>query len=218
VDRDGCFIGSNSYSGLTIIGSGTLSLSSSNALAGAVEHRSAEVHLQFTSNNTEDYSGRIILSTSSIVLDTNSQNMAFAGSLVSSNTGGLTKTGSGILTLSGSNLYTGTTSVATGTLRAGVATNAFGNSSAGDFNECVRRVPGSERVFEHDWFTCRGRDKWRERRSRERDTDSRRERNEHHVRRVISGTGGLIKTGAGTQTLSGTNTYTGANRRCRRVR
>ncbi|NBP39561.1 MAG: hypothetical protein EBV34_14185, partial [Betaproteobacteria bacterium] len=44
--------------------------------------------------------------------------------------GGITKQGSGVLTLSAGNTYTGTTLVSQGTLRAGVASNAFGITSA----------------------------------------------------------------------------------------
>ncbi|NBP40813.1 MAG: hypothetical protein EBV34_20785, partial [Betaproteobacteria bacterium] len=44
--------------------------------------------------------------------------------------GGITKQGNGVLTLSAGNTYTGTTLVSQGTLRAGVASNAFGITSA----------------------------------------------------------------------------------------
>ena len=63
-------------------------------------------------------------------LTTGALNTADSYSGVISGGGGLTKTGTSSLTLNKANTYTGTTSVQNGTLRAGVATTAFGVNSA----------------------------------------------------------------------------------------
>ena len=49
-------------------------------------------------------------------IDTNGENVAFAGAINNTNSGGLTKSGAGTLTLSGVNTYSGTTTVTGGTL------------------------------------------------------------------------------------------------------
>jgi fibronectin-binding autotransporter adhesin len=94
--------GSNSYSGGITIDGGTLSLNNPNALAGGGSIEFTGGTLQFTGNNTNDYSTQIVNSTSSITIDTNGQNVTFAGVLASSNTAGLTKAGDGTLFLSNS--------------------------------------------------------------------------------------------------------------------
>jgi autotransporter-associated beta strand protein len=93
---------SNSYTGLTTLHGGTLSLNNANALAGGGNITFTGGTLQFTGNNTNDYSTQIVNSTKSISIDTNGQNVTFAGVLASSNTGGLTKNGNGTLYLSNS--------------------------------------------------------------------------------------------------------------------
>lgn len=117
--------GSNAYAGTTTINGGVLGLGAANALAGAGNIVFAGGTLQFTSSNVGDYASRIKNSGSSIALDTNGQNVALAGSIDSSNIGGLVKSGGGTLTLSGSNAYTGGTMLAGGAFTIGNA-NAWG--------------------------------------------------------------------------------------------
>ncbi|MEI6712446.1 MAG: autotransporter-associated beta strand repeat-containing protein [Verrucomicrobiota bacterium] len=201
--------GSNSYSGLTIIGSGTLSLGSTNALAGGGGIAFRGGTLQYGPCNAVDYGDRIILSTSSIAIDTNSRDVVFAGSLASSNTAGLSKFGAGTLTLSGSNLYTGPTLVIGGTLKAGVAGNAFGNLSAvtlsnnagvlldlAGFNNTIGSLAGGGATGGNvslgaGTLTFGG------------------DGTSTTFSGVLSGSGGVTKSGAGVQTLSRANTYTG---------
>ena len=104
------------YTGLTSINAGTLSLAHSAALAGNGNITFGGGTLQFTANNAIDYANRIISSSGPIQVDTNGQDVTFAGSLTSSNSAGLTKAGLGTLTLSAANGYTGTTLVSGGTL------------------------------------------------------------------------------------------------------
>ena len=56
-----------------------------------------------------------------VSIDTNSQNVTYAGALAASNSGGLTKLGAGTLTLTASNLDTGTTTFGGGILNVGNA-------------------------------------------------------------------------------------------------
>jgi autotransporter-associated beta strand protein len=128
---------------------------------------------------------------------------AYAGAI--SGTGGITKIGTGTQTLSGANTYTGATTVNAGTLRAGVATHAFGVGSAVDltasgtldlvtYNNTIGSLAGlagSAANLGTATLTTGGLNT----------ADS--------YAGVISGTGGLIKTGTNTLTLSGANTYSG---------
>ena len=111
------FAASNSYSGLTSINGGTLSLANSAALAGGGNLTFGGGVLQFSASNTQDCSSRIVNSVAPIAIDTNGQNVTFAGNLASTNTGGLTKLGAGKLTLTGSNGFGGNVNVTAGTLQ-----------------------------------------------------------------------------------------------------
>lgn len=108
--------GADAYTGLTTLGGGTLSLNNAAALGATPSIRFTGGTLQYTANNTTDYSGNIANSTGPISIDTNGQNVTFASSLASSNTGGFTKVGSGVLVFSVPNAYTGGTTVSGGFL------------------------------------------------------------------------------------------------------
>ena len=105
----------NTYTGVTTLGSGTLSLGNATALGGGGNLTFTGGTLQHTTSNTTDYSAKVVNSSSAITLDTNGQNVTY-GTMNSTNTGGLTKLGTGTLTLNAVNNYTGTTTVANGTL------------------------------------------------------------------------------------------------------
>jgi fibronectin-binding autotransporter adhesin len=110
------FGASNSYTGVTALSGGILNLNNSNALAGSGNIMFTGGALQFSSNNTNDYSTKIVNSTSSITIDTNGQNVTFAGVIAASNTGGLTKNGAGTLDLPAANLFTGGVTLNAGTV------------------------------------------------------------------------------------------------------
>jgi fibronectin-binding autotransporter adhesin len=107
---------SNAYTGNTRINAGTLAVGIANALGSSGTISFGGGTLRFTGSGTSDYGSRIAGSSSAISIDTNGQNVAASGTLASTNTGGLTKLGSGTLTLQAVALYTGTTSVNGGTL------------------------------------------------------------------------------------------------------
>jgi outer membrane autotransporter protein len=116
--------------------------------------------------------------------------------------GGLIKVGTGTLTLSGENTYTGPTAVNAGTLQAGVV-GAFSSASAFTvasgatldlfgFNQTIGSLAGSGNVtLGSATLTTNG------------------DGSDTTFSGTISGTGRLVKVGAGTLTLSGNNSYQG---------
>ncbi len=111
--------GSNTYSGTTAINGGVLGLGAANAIGGAGNIVFGGGTLQFSASNVGDYAARIKDSGSAIALDTNGRIVTFAGTIDSTNTGGLVKSGAGTLTLSGSNAYSGGTTLTGGSLAIG---------------------------------------------------------------------------------------------------
>jgi fibronectin-binding autotransporter adhesin len=109
-------IGSNDYLGTTTINRGTLTLGNPAALPLGGKVTFGGGTLQYSSNNSNDYSGNVLDSSGPISIDTNGVNVTFASNLAGSNTGGLTKIGDGSLTLAGGNTFSGNTSVSGGTL------------------------------------------------------------------------------------------------------
>jgi len=120
--------GANTYSGTTTLADGTLRLANASALGGGGNLSFTGGTLQYTASNTADYASRIKGSTAAIRIDPNGQSITYAGSIDSTNSGGLRLGGSGTLTLSASNSYTGGSTVSAGTLRLGNA-NALGGST-----------------------------------------------------------------------------------------
>ena len=120
--------GANSYDGGTNINLGVLTLGSSSAIgSGGTISFGGGVLKAF---DTVDYSNRFSTADNQqYSIDTNSQNITWATSLVSLG-GSLTKTGLGTLTLSGANTYNGVTTISAGTLVATHAT-ALGSTTGG---------------------------------------------------------------------------------------
>ncbi len=125
--------------------------------------------------------------------------------------GSLTKTNSGTLVLSGANTYTGATNISAGTLQLG-ATNVLSSSTAvtvgggpfggpsavptfdlNNFSATVGSIAGTGSITLGSGALTTGAN----------DTST-------TFSGIVSGTGSVTKTGAGTFVLSGANTYTGA--------
>ncbi len=109
--------GSNTFSGGTEINGGNISVGSAGALGTTGTISFGGGAIRFTEANTTDYSGRFNTAAGQqYAFDTNWQDVAFATGLTSSD-GSVVKTGFGTLTISGSNAYSGSTTIAQGTLR-----------------------------------------------------------------------------------------------------
>ena len=107
--------GSNSYSGGTNINLGTLEFAA-NALGGTAVSINGGT-LRYAAGNTEDISTKTVtVGPSGATIDTNGNDVTLANTIGNAGTGGFTKSGAGTLTLGGSNSYTGSTTVAGGTL------------------------------------------------------------------------------------------------------
>lgn len=132
----------NGVGSLTKVGSGMLTLSTSNSFAGGINLNGGSAiftniinlgngginfnggTLQYN-GNTDDISARVVVFNSGgATINTAGQTVNYANPIGSGGAGGLTKTGAGTLTLSGVHTYHGNTIVKQGTLTLGT-TNAF---------------------------------------------------------------------------------------------
>ncbi len=182
--------GANTYTGVTTISGGVLSvatignggvasgnLGSATSAAGNLVFNGGT--LQYTgSTATSDRAFTINASKTATIDVTNG--LSLPGATGAATNGTLTKIGAGTLTLTGVSTYTGATTITGGTLRLGDGTTGHDGSLA---TSGVTDTAG----LAYNLF------------------------GNQSVGYPISGTGGtLTKTGAGTLTLSGANTYSGA--------
>jgi autotransporter-associated beta strand protein len=192
--------GANTYTGTTTLANGTLRLDNASALGGGGNLSFTGGTLQYTGSNTADYASRIKSSTGAIRIDPNGQSITYAGSIDSTNSGGLRLGGSGTLTLSGSNGFTGTTQLAAGVLALGNANALAGSGSVAFNGGSVRYVPGGAGADISG--KIRGSNS-----AILIDTNGENVTFAGAINNTNSG--GLTKSGAGTLTLSGSNTYSG---------
>ena len=195
--------GANTYGGGTTVNAGTLIFTQATALGtGAVGfggNASLQAGAAATLSNDIGLAPEI-----AGIFDTQAYAVTLAGTV--SGAGGLTKIGTGALTLTGSNSHSGISSVSAGTLALG-SVNALLNSTldtgasgsqavafvvAGTNTYNLGGLQGSNALAPGANTLSVG--------SNGGDT---------RFAGVISGTGGLTKTGAGTLTLSGANSYSG---------
>ena len=130
----------NTYTGATTLTAGTLSAGATGNLGAAASNLVFNGGtLQITGTTLTNISGighTVITNPGETVgLDINNAANTFTfDQVLNQTTGGLTKLGAGTLVLNKANTYTGATTVSAGTLKAGVATQAFGNNSVVTLN------------------------------------------------------------------------------------
>ena len=178
---------SNTYSGGTTVGGGTLQLGNAAALgstSGAATISSGVLDLHGYNVGMGALSGAGTIDnlsgsgTYTLTVGKGNASGTFSG-VIQNTTGAiaLSKTGTGTLVLSGSDTYTGGTTISSGTLQLGDGTNHNG-SVAGSISD------NAHLTFANPYAqTYTG---------------------------TISGSGSVVKTAAGTQVLTGSNTYTGS--------
>nr|WP_241030913.1 autotransporter domain-containing protein [Paraburkholderia sp. Ac-20347] len=205
--------GANSYTGGTTIDAGTLAIGAGGSLAstGAVTLANAGTGFDISGASAAQTIGALSgVAGSSVTLGGNTltfgdtTDQTFGGTI--DGTGGIVKQGSGTETLTGANTYTGGTTVDAGTLALGAggslaSTGAvnLANSGAGfDISGAsgaqtigaLSGVGGTTVSLGANALTFG-------------DASS------QTVGSTISGTGGIVKQGSGTETLTGANTYSG---------
>jgi len=132
--------GTNTYTGVTTINAGTVSVASigDGGVASNLGQATSSVGnivlgggtLQFTGNtaSTNRAFSLTATTTSTINVSTSGQSLTMSGNSGNSSSGALIKAGVGTLVLSGTNTYTGATTISAGTLTLG-STNAIANTS-----------------------------------------------------------------------------------------
>jgi autotransporter-associated beta strand protein len=178
--------GSNTYAGGTTISAGTLQLGDGTTNGSIVGNVTNDAALAF-----DPAAGTT---------------MSYAG--VISGTGAVNQIGTGTTILAGANTYSGATTISAGALQAG-ATNAFSAASAftvaggatldlNNFNQTIGSLAGAGNITLGAATLTSGSDN-----------------KSTTFSGGIFGSGGLIKTGTGTFTLSGANIFRCHHHRCR---
>jgi outer membrane autotransporter protein len=194
--------GANTYAGATHVGAGTLQADALNTLSASSAHTvDSGATLALSHDQTIGSlagAGAVNLDSASLTTGGDATSTAFSG--VMSGTGGLSKTGAGTLTLSGANTYSGGSTIQGGTLAisadnnlgaAGGALTLDGGTLQGTATLTTARAVtlgaagGTVNTDASTTTTMSG---------------------------VITGAGGLTKTGAGALSVTGVNTYAGATR------
>ncbi len=211
------FSGINTYTGSTTINSGaTLALSGSGSIAassGVIDNGIFDISGTTSGATIKTLSGNgaVALGTKTLTLS----NAAGTFSGVVGGSGGLSVTG-GSETLTGANTYTGATSVGSGATltlsgAGSLASNAISIASGATFNDSNGGLSASANVTDNGTLTLGASEA-----INQLDGSGAVGLGSHTLTLnqgsfsgVIGGTGGLVKAGAGTLTLSGTNTYSG---------
>ena len=195
--------GANTYSGSTTLTAGTISIGTDSGL-GAAPGSATAGHLVFNGGTllttvgfTLNANRGIDLQAGGGTIDVGAGTLNYGGIIAGS--GALNKAGANTLTLTGTNTYSGTTTISAGTLNANL-TDALGDGSATNtliFNGGTLQAGGiiNSPSMRGVTMTSTG---IIDTNGQAIDFDG-----------VISGAGGLTKTGAGTLDLSGANTYAG---------
>jgi len=187
--------GANTYNGATTINGGTLSIAAitNGGVAGALGNSTnAEGNLVLgggvleytgTANGSTDRNFTLTAGTTSGISVANSTVALTISGTAATTSGGLTKSGAGTLILTGANTYTGATTISTGTLQIG------NNGTTGSLSASSAITNNGTLNFNRSDDLSQGTD---------------------FSSAAITGTGSLIKNGAGSLTLNAANTYSGA--------
>ncbi len=209
--------GNNTYTGATLVRGGTLQVGSSQALgvnSAVTLSNVTGATLNLTNYNSTIAAlggggasgGNVTLGSGTLTVGNAGGSGTYSGAI--SGTGGLVKSGSGTQTLAGNNTYTGATIISAGTLQAGANQALARNSSVtlsnaagatlnlAGYNQTIDALggggaSGGNVTLGSGTLTVGNAG------------------GSGTYSGVISGTGGLVKSGSGTQTLAGNNSYTG---------
>ena len=191
--------GVNTHTGSTAIDAGTLLVTGSLADASPVTVASGATYELGSNDTIASLSGAGAVSLSNYQLQTGADNTSTTFSGVISGEGQFTKLGTGQLTLSGANTYTGPTGITAGTLQVtGSLSDATPVTVAAEStyelgaDDAVGSIAGSGSIALSSFELTSGGDN-----------------SSSTFSGVISGNGGLLKSGTGTLTLSGDNSYSG---------
>ncbi|WP_144637440.1 autotransporter-associated beta strand repeat-containing protein [Bordetella genomosp. 13] len=205
--------GANAYTGATTINAGTLVLGAGGSLAATSDVNLGGAGATFdisqsgaaqTIGGLSGVAGTIVSLGGNALTFGDEANRDFGGAITG--TAGITKQGAGTTTLTGANTYTGGTTINGGTLALGAGGSLaaggsvtlgaagagfdIGNSGANQTIGALAGVGGTTIALGANTLTFG-------------------DATDQGYAGVIGGTGGIVKQGAGTQTLTGINTYTG---------
>ena len=193
--------GANTYSGGTHLNGGTLSVGSDANLGhadGALNFNGGT--LRITGTTFGSTARTINWGSNGGGFEIADAAHSFAVSQILSGTGGLSKTGAGTLVLNGNNTFSGGVTINGGTLSVGSDANLGDAAGALNFNGGTLRITGTtfgSTARAINWGASGG------------GFDIADAAHSFAVSQILSGTGGLAKTGNGTLILNGNNTFSG---------
>jgi len=191
--------GVNNYTGSTTISVGTLALDATGTIAASSGLANAGTFTIVADKTIDSMTGDGATILGGILTIGDASNTSGRYSGIASGTGGITKVGTGTLTLSGANSYSGATTLSEGILNANTSV-ALGNESGTNtlvFTGGSLQASGTISSPNTRTVTLTS--------TGVIDTNG----NNVSIVGVVSGSGGITKTGSDTLSLSGVNTYSG---------